>query len=231
MGVSQVYGNYQRHFREMEFNSHSNPIGIHELTENEAARIAHYRFTYRTYNGHIRVSKVEYFNEDQQLADDNVYGVGIFTFDYNGQGLKVKQMYWNRDHNITELFGIAITEFYYDENGKEVEQRFYNQYDELCSGLAIVQFDYDEQGYLIQQTYFDKEGNCYIDENTEVAIYRFQYDQLGRLVQISHHSCTGNLVENSWGVAFVRYYYHEDQDGGRLQAIRKYDKDGVYISG
>ncbi len=215
----------------MDFNMNSDPVGIYEMYEEAAEYEPHYRFTYDAINGKIRPIKVEFIDEEGLVSMDNIWGVGIFKFEYNEHAQKVKQTYHSPTDRLTELFGVAIVEFFYNDAGKEIEERFYNRHVELCSGLAITRFEYNDEGYLIEQRYFDKDGSCYADETTGVPILRFSYDDWGRLTEISFHNCSGSLIEDAYGIAYVRYFYWSEENGeGRLKEILKYDKDGIYVS-
>jgi hypothetical protein len=154
-----------------------------------------------------------------------------FSYDKNGFVVRMANYQADTLYNCTaENCGEIGVSYFLFENNKDGDLLNFSvhntagQLSNLYWGWAKRINVVDENGYVLESTQFDQDNEYLGGKN--VPVTQSVYDEHGALIKQVSMDKNKNIVNNSGGVAIVRYKY--DEQGHRTETLQ-YDKNEVPV--
>lgn len=238
------------YYRQLRFSETPFDIfaGNHEITENEAKRVNHYRFSY---DDQSRLTSVEYMRGEKLIRGSST-GAARIKISYEGN----KETHHFFDHNgePSKWGGVYTAVYELDENGTRKGLRFFDKEGnptENRNGIAWFEWNILPTEQVRENRYNMKGEETVLNEFCPFYELRFTYDDKGWVTNMANYqgdtmyNCT---VENCGdiGVSYFSFKYNEAGDltsfavrslTGQLSNLywgwarfdNKYDKNGNNI--
>lgn len=221
---------YFRHlmFRESPYAPYK---GIYPISQQEAAKAAHYRFDYDKKG---RVVSIAHMIGDQIIGDNGNWDSFIWfapkvMIEY-GKNKETHRYFDVVDQQI-EAHGNVYTAEYKIKDGKRVQLSF-NGKDGKPSQNAWGAHKYiwsvDENGWIVEKRFaLDKKM---VSIRPQFGFYetRLQYDDEGKLMFMYNFGLDGKPTNNETGAGIDRIYYDHN---GNFQRWQVFDKDRNPVEG
>lgn len=187
-------------------------------------------------------------DDKENLFFDKKRGYAMIKREYNLNGLKTKESYYNEKGKLCLIDDdYAIEERKYDSKYNIIEVRYYDEKGFLYAkdGISIIKFKYNERSKITEKTFCDNKGNLMPDE-AGVSISRYTYDEKGREISFTGYGpdrkpilnkykyCKRTLTYDNRGNETIRKFYDTNgqlcaREEGYAAIIYKYDSRNYLI--
>lgn len=206
--------------------------GIHPLSEQEAHKRVHYRFTY---NDQHQVKTIRSYSGKHAAR---YYG-SFDTYYWVAAGVSIDYEVGKETHYFLNVQGEKIHSphlphhgiYTLDENGLRVGLRYFSADNEAQNnhlGIHRYEWRHEKNGVVIENR-FDKKGNfVQLRPDFDFKQVRFTFDKQQNVQFMHNYSTDGNPLNNSTGAGIDRIFYDHQ---GNFMRWQVYDKDGNPVEG
>ena len=181
-------------------------------------------------------------DKNENLFFNKEYGYAMVKTEYNINGLKIKESYYNEKGELC-LYNDdhAIEEYKYDSRYNVIETKYYDEKGLLgaSDGVAILKFKYNLGSKIVEKSNYDKNGNLCLDSDG-ISIYQYTYDEKGQETSFKglgtnrkpilnkYKYCYYQLTYDNRGNVIIKKFFDEKgnpclRDYGHFASVRKYD--------
>ena len=204
--------------------------GIYPTTKDNVKQRHYYRFAYDDSNRLVEMSVMRNDHMVINLNSNNFFfGVAKITFSYS-ENTETLHFYNFLDEQISPN-GVWKAVYTLNDNGERTSLHYYDANDQAVDngwGISRYEWSKDEQGRIKEQRFNLQGEQAMLRPQFDFYEVRLTYDNRGYLTTMENYGTTGELTNNSTGVAMDKLQY--DQHGNFTQ-WKVYNKDNEPVIG